>query len=329
MALGRASSSTPHCQPLTVNPSLSTPHCQPLTVNPSLLTPHCQPLTVNPSLSTPHRQPLCRVSSASIHVFAHRMLISHKYKLSFRLVPKAGGSSIVEAARSVLPGILLLNYWVDVGSKGLPKCHPSVMPEREKEQLYPSVADQRYLVVGNMRDPVDRFISAYNYFARRTGHDPNSTTDFVDVLRKGFECAHYAWGVKEWGYKGFMHFLPATGFFLLPNLLYAPDNDTLPYIDKLFRLEELDELLPYLELVKKGSVSATGPGKAPAVDKLVLAKKPLAVKNARPHDGSSEMFKKLLSDKQDIMRLHCRSFIQDYICFDYPLPEECADMVPW
>eukprot|EP00899_Mesostigma_viride_P020672 jgi/Mesvir1/28606/Mv01020-RA.1 len=276
----------------------------------------------------PHCKGLWGVATAiqnnCVTVNAGRMLVSQQHNVLFRLVPKAGSTTIIQSAKKVLPGSLVVNYWVDFQGR----CRPRVSPDLDGKLHSPYAGPQRRLLMANIREPMARFISGFNYFAARTGHSATNATDFVDVLRRGFECAHYAWGVYKWHVRGFMHLLPATGFFLLPHLLHAPENDTLPYVDKLFHLEEMGELLPYLKLVKIGAVRAAGAGNATITEKLVLSKEEVLVAKAHPHESSTEMFLRLLSQQPEIMRIFCRAFIQDYICFDYALPKECVDMIP-
>eukprot|EP00899_Mesostigma_viride_P016529 jgi/Mesvir1/24878/Mv22108-RA.2 len=260
-----------------------------------------------------------------------RLVFNHNYRFLIRLVTKAASTTILETSLKMLKGSQEVKYWVTPpGRAGAgASCTRTTNPSFKDGLMGPYSGDQRYVVMGSVREPIGRFISAFTYFAERTGHRSKArVTDFVDVLRRGFECADYTWGARAWTVKGFMHFLPAAGFFLLPHLLYAGDNDTVPYLDKVFRVEEMGELVPYLEKVKSGLITAAGPGRHGGVNQqLALARKKASVANAQAHEPVTARLRQVLSEQPEVMRLHCRAFIQDYVCFDYPLPEACADMI--
>eukprot|EP00899_Mesostigma_viride_P016197 jgi/Mesvir1/24579/Mv21907-RA.1 len=256
-----------------------------------------------------------------------RLVLNHKYHFFIRLVTKAASTTILETSLKMLRGSQEVDYKAAPPRRGGSSCYRATNPNFKEAMMGPYTASQRYLVMGNVREPVGRFISAFTYFAERTGHHAHSSVaDFEAILRKGFDCADYAWGVRAWTVKGFIHFLPAAGFFLLPHLLYAADNDTVPYVDKIFRMEEMGELVPYLEKVRSGSVTAAGPDSGGAAKLPELAMKKASVANAQAHEPVTAILRKMLSEQPEVMRLHCRAFIQDYVCFDYPLPQECEEM---
>eukprot|EP00899_Mesostigma_viride_P016210 jgi/Mesvir1/24590/Mv21911-RA.3 len=260
-----------------------------------------------------------------------RMAFNHKYRFFFRLVTKAASTTIVQTSTTMLKGTQTVHYWVGRPGHLATSCHRIVEPPNVKGALAPYTASQRYLVMGSVREPLARFISGFNNLAARTGHGPRTyTASFVELVQKAFECADYTWGSRAWDLKGFIHFLPTIGYFLLPHLLYAGENDTVPHIDKLFRVEVMGELVPYLERVRAGTVTAAGPRGAAPVKENVAAKKQLRTEheNVLPHEPLTLQLMKALSGQPDVVRIFCRAFIQDFICFDYPLPRECADMIP-
>eukprot|EP00899_Mesostigma_viride_P019145 jgi/Mesvir1/27231/Mv07074-RA.1 len=119
---------------------------------------------------------------------------------------------------------------------------------------------------------------------------------------------------------GWAHFLPSADFFRLPYHLYAPTG-TSPYIDKLFRMERLDDVMPYLSSVRAAGPHERRGGGSKNVKQLIWG-------NVGKQDGSlTKVIMGLVAEKPALMRAFCRAFIQDYICFDYELPEACSDML--
>eukprot|EP00899_Mesostigma_viride_P016189 jgi/Mesvir1/24571/Mv21902-RA.2 len=254
-----------------------------------------------------------------------RMMVNHKYRYLFRLIPKAASTAILENTGRLLPGTQVVRWAVDSPERSGGSCRRKLEPSNFNGAYHPYVSSQPYLLLTGVREPLARFISAYNHWAGKSQRKINARVeDFMGTLKSAFECANYAWGSRSWSLKNFVHFVPAVGYFLLPYLSRAGDNETVPYIDKLFLMEDLGDLIPYMEQIRAGSITA-GPG---GKKQLVLPKKQTKTANVKPHEPLTAQLMKALSERPDMLRMFCRAFMQDYLCFDYPLPDECQDMLP-
>eukprot|EP00899_Mesostigma_viride_P019152 jgi/Mesvir1/27238/Mv07081-RA.1 len=264
------------------------------------------------------------IFNACLAIFHGRITLNRRYRLILRLVTKAASYSIMTTAQKMLEGTTLFHFFSQdtlvPGSRD--QCRQVSDPhDPATTEMSEAGRGREYKLVGNVREPFARFLSGFNMWLPQTKHGDQSTEEiFEELLTRGFECGDYSWGAHEWTVKGWAHFLPSADFFRLPYHLYAPTG-TSPYIDKLFRMERLDDVMPYLSSVRAAGPHERRGGGSKNVKQLIWG-------NVGKQDGSlTKVIMGLVAEKPALMRAFCRAFIQDYICFDYELPEACSDML--
>eukprot|EP00899_Mesostigma_viride_P021662 jgi/Mesvir1/29498/Mv19748-RA.1 len=309
---------------------------------------------------------------------SHAYLLEHTRRFIVNLVWKAGSTSLVSALRSLFPNITYVDHTEQLVAKTIPACirnHGHVAPR----WLPPRSG--RYAHVGMVRDPLDRFVSAFreaylrDVFQKKVSvamrvkkwlrraaeaHVASQVrADTAGVLRMltnavmSAECGVYDDVFPVSGY----HMQPIPMFFTARQVTRAgkstrhggtrghgvslgsatggtdDDNDSPEErgpeeqmsLDILIREESLAEdltrMLAWAKPVANGSV----------IDGLVqgalVAKRSGEAKD--PFLPSAVLLKSFLMQRPMLLRRLCIAYMQDYVCFDYQLPETCQGMAPF
>eukprot|EP00899_Mesostigma_viride_P020996 jgi/Mesvir1/28899/Mv17987-RA.1 len=285
------------------------------------------PMWPKPARCRPMWGDVAAIFNACLATYNGRIALNRRYRVLLRLVTKAASTSIIQTAKKMLDATFDYHFFSQ--GRMMPRtnaCSRNVLPhDPGKVEDHGSADNPGYKLVGTVRDPLARFLSGFAMWEARVPKR-NMTTlgKFLDVLKQGFDCGDYMWGARNWTVKGWGHFIPAVDFFRLPYHLYSPTS-TPPYIDKLFRMERLDDdVIPYLRSLQEfGPVDLAEAASGVEYRNITV----LPHQNRVYHGPMSRLLTGTMTKEPSLMQTFCRAFIQDYICFDYELPEACREML--
>eukprot|EP00899_Mesostigma_viride_P023986 jgi/Mesvir1/4772/Mv22188-RA.1 len=276
-----------------------------------------------------------------VMTWAGRLLDAPKHQLMMRLIPRAGSTPILSYARAHFNPKTMKVFDTPAVRQRLELCIEGthVPPLRLDYGSNPHASLVR--VVVNMRDPWERLVSAFaalhtrapNIIKAQARNRKAPSDRFLELLRVGFDCADYTWARTLWG-PAFEEFLPAIGFLALPRLRWEGQKGV--YLDRVLRFENLaDELVPTMDnpgmplpppkpaaVTRLGKVKPVPRGKG----KGKVAKGPLVRPGLTAQSPLMGTLRETMAEHPEVMRIFCQAFMQDHICFDYPLPDKCFDV---
>jgi hypothetical protein len=206
------------------------------------------------------------------------MRILHSKKLIFISKPRCGSTSIRRFLDSqMLPGDEKCDYGTEFPER--PELHPHMSAPAIYDYLKKKGVDTTgYITFTVTRHPLDMLWSYFNYFKPDLNsyynyspkYDAENRGSFNEWLLTGFV------GIGIW--KKFCHPSIHTNDFT-PLSLEAHSNDVnnIPYIDKVFKLENLSECVAWLELyfgnkINIDTTNRSGANNIPTIDEKLVKK---------------------------------------------------------
>jgi len=203
------------------------------------------------------------------------MRILHSKKLIFISKPRCGSTSVRRFLDSkMMPGDEKCDYGNEY--PGYPELHPHMSAPAVLAYLKAKGVDTaHYTTFTITRNPIAMLWSYYKYFKPDINYNYNYSKNYQKDSLVSFE----KW--LENGYVGiglWKEFCPAfvvsSNFSPLSLEAHSLDNDSNACIDKVFKIEELDDCVNWLKSIFGGEVSipeinASGVSKIPEISKML------------------------------------------------------------